>query len=97
MDYKSLVEHLNSALNCDSSETESMLSAMTEVVKEAACNLDSVSFPGFGCFEPKKRLERISVNPATGKRLLLPPKITLTFRPSVMLRQKVRNNIDKIL
>lgn len=97
MDHKTLVEHLNGSLNCDSNETESLIAALTAVVQDAACNMDSVSFPGFGCFEPKKRLERISVNPATGKRLLLPPKITLTFRPSVMLRQKVRNNIDKLL
>ncbi|MDE6057969.1 MAG: HU family DNA-binding protein, partial [Muribaculaceae bacterium] len=53
---------------------------------------DSVTFPGFGSFEPRKRIERIAFHPSSGKRMLIPPKITMTFRPSSLLKQKVRNH-----
>ncbi|MDE5673785.1 MAG: HU family DNA-binding protein, partial [Muribaculaceae bacterium] len=54
-------------------------------------DLDSISVPSFGTFEPRKRLERVALHPASGKRLLVPPKIVLTFKPSVLLKQKTRN------
>ncbi|MBD5209363.1 MAG: HU family DNA-binding protein [Bacteroidales bacterium] len=95
MDHNQLVKSLAESMNKNQEEIDSMINSMISVIKDSVCELDSVSFPGFGAFEPKKRQERISVNPATGKRMLIPPKIILNFRPSVMLRQRVRNIIDK--
>lgn len=69
-----------------------MVTALCQVLTEAALEGDSVTFPGFGSFEPRKRIERIALHPSTGKRMLIPPKITLTFRPSTLLKQKVRNH-----
>lgn len=63
---------------------------MTECMGHLAREMDVVSVPGFGSFEPRKRLERISFQPSTGKRLLIPPKIVLGFRPSAVLKQKVK-------
>ena len=42
----------------------------------------SVLVPNFGIFETKKKLERIIVNPASGQRMLVPPKLVLNFKPS---------------
>lgn len=52
--------------------------------------MDIVTLPGFGNFEAKKRLERVMVMPGTGKRMLLPPKMVLTFKPSAILKQKMK-------
>lgn len=52
---------------------------------------DSVLVPGFGTFEIKKRLERIMVNPATGQRMLVPPKLVLNFKPNAQIKEKIRN------
>ena len=61
---------------------------VTEIfVKEG----DMVSMPGFGTFEPKKRMEREAVHPSSGKRILIPPKLTMVFKPSTLLKQKIRN------
>ena len=92
MDHKTFLETLSIKLATGKEETEEMIGALCHVLTEAALNGDSVTVPGFGSFEPRKRLERITLNPASGKRMLLPPKITLTFRPSTLLKQKVRNN-----
>ena len=50
---------------------------------------DSVALPGFGAFEAKNVLNEVAVHPASGKRLLIPPKISLVFKPSAILKQKV--------
>ena len=90
MDNKSLVETLAKRLNRSQSDVEKLLEAFIAAVKGRCGDLDSVAIPGFGTFEAKKRLERISLNPATGKRMLIPPKITLSFKPSALLKNKLR-------
>ena len=51
---------------------------------------DSVSLSGFGVLEVKKKNERISVNPTTGIRMLVPPKLVLTYKPSSLLKEKLK-------
>lgn len=92
MDHKTLIDILSHRVNAGKEETSEMTEALCQVLTEVALEGDSVTFPGFGSFEPRKRLERIALHPATGKRMLIPPKITLTFRPSTLLKQKVRNH-----
>lgn len=52
---------------------------------------DTVSIPTFGVFEVKKRLERVVVSPSTGKRMLVPPKLVLAFRPVASIKEKLKN------
>lgn len=92
MDYKTFIETLSKRINAGKEETSDMVASLCGVISDCALEGDIVSFPGFGNFEPKKRNERVSVHPATGKRMLLPPKITLAFKPSTLLKQKVRNH-----
>ena len=51
----------------------------------------TVSIAGFGSFEVKKRLERILVNPSTKQRMLVPPKLVLSFRPVASVKEKLKN------
>lgn len=90
MDSKILVETLAKRMNRKREDVEKLLDAFISTVKNRCGELDSVAIPGFGTFEAKKRLERVSVNPATGKRMLIPPKITLSFKPSALLKNKLR-------
>ena len=45
-----------------------------------------VTIQNFGTFEVKKRMERVVVNPGTGQRMLVPPRLALTFRASSSLK-----------
>ena len=90
MDNKTLTEILAKRLNRKSEDIEKLLEAFIATVKNRCGELDSVAIPGFGTFEAKKRLERVSINPATGKRMLIPPKVTLSFKPSALLKNKLR-------
>jgi DNA-binding protein HU len=51
---------------------------------------NNIVIQGFGTFEVKKKLERISINPATQQRMLIPPKLVLTYKPSVTLKEKFK-------
>ncbi len=90
MDNKALTEILAKRLNRKPEDIEKLLEAFIATVKNRCGELDSVAIPGFGTFEAKKRLERVSINPATGKRMLIPPKVTLSFKPSALLKNKLR-------
>lgn len=90
MDNKTLTEILAKRLNRKPEDIEKLLEAFIATVKNRCGELDCVAIPGFGTFEAKKRLERVSINPATGKRMLIPPKVTLSFKPSALLKNKLR-------
>ncbi len=64
----------------------SLLSVMTQELQDG----NTIAIQGFGTFEVKKKLERISVNPVTQQRMLIPPKLVLTYKPSITLREKFK-------
>lgn len=71
----------------DTSELiSSLLSDMTQQLEEG----NVISIQGFGTFEVKKKAERISVNPITKQRLLVPPKLVLNYKPSTLLKDKFK-------
>lgn len=90
MDNRTLIKQLALRTGRSTKEVENLLEGFISIVKERGADMDSIAIPGFGVFEPKKRLERINVHPATGKRILIPPKISLTFKMSAVLKQKLR-------
>lgn len=92
MDFKTFIDTLSKRINADRQETTEMVASLVKVITDCALDGNTVAFPGFGNFEPKKKNERISVHPSSGKRMLIPPKITLSFKPSTLLKQKVRNH-----
>ncbi len=71
----------------DTSELmSSLLSDMTQELQEG----NVVTIQGFGTFEVKKKAERITVNPTTKQRMLVPPKLVLAYRPSAQLKEKFK-------
>lgn len=90
MDNKALLDMVAERINRDAEDVNKLVDALISVVKTRCGELDSIAVPGFGTFETKKKLERVVVNPTTGKRMLIPPKIVLSFRPSALLKNKLR-------
>ena len=89
---KEFIEHLSRDLgvepDCASVWVSRIVSAMTDELQKGK----SVAIADFGTFEVKKKMERISVNPTTGKRYLIPPKLVLAFKQSNVLKD--RFNVD---
>ena len=65
---------------------DALVGIMTECLKEN----DQLNISGFGTLEVKMRNERLSVNPKTGQRFLVPPKIVPAFKPSNKLKDKFK-------
>lgn len=86
---KEFIEHLSRELgvepDCASVWVSRIVSAMTDELQKGK----SVSIADFGTFEVKKKMERISVIPSTGQRVLVPPKLVVTFKASTSLRERV--------
>ena len=69
-----------------SANVDALVGLMTECLKEN----DQLNISGFGILEAKMRNERLSVNPKTGQRFLVPPKIVPAFKPSNKLKDKFK-------
>ena len=98
MKNKELITELSVKLGWTSKEVTEMLAAFG--VFRPSWNLckladnDAVYLQGFGLFEVKKKAERISVNPASGKRYLVPPKLVPVFKPGATLKSKLKELSD---
>lgn len=91
MDSKALIDTLAVKLGLSTEEVSLISDTFTGIVRDTVSQGDTLSLPGFGSFEPRLRAERISVQPSTGCRLLIPPRVTLAFRPSASLRRRMRD------
>lgn len=94
MKNKELITELSTRLGWTLKEVTEMLSAFGAVVGSKLVDNDTVYLQGFGQFDVKKKAERISVNPATGKRYLVPPKLVPTFKPGSTIKSKLKELSD---
>lgn len=92
MNNKEFVGELSRRLGYTNRDASQLLSSLVDMMGEELQEGKTLSFQGFGVFEVKKRMERITVNPVTKQRLLVPPKLTLSYKPSSMLKEKFKNN-----
>lgn len=90
MTNKEFISALSERNNISLKETQRLIESLTEVMAESLSEGDSISIQGFGNFEVKKKLERIIVNPSTKQRQLIPPKLTVAFKPSNVLKDKFK-------
>ena len=88
---KQLAERLASRTGLDARFLESFVSATASAIVTHCADLDTVAFPGFGNFSSEKHDEKIEIDSATGKRMLLPPHIDMVFRQSVVLKKRLGN------
>lgn len=88
MNNKEFISELSKLTNQSASATTKLVNDTIKVLEEHFERNDAVIISGFGTFEVKKKMERISVNPTTGKRYLIPPKLALGFKQSTVLKEK---------
>lgn len=91
MDYRTLIDSISNDTGLKREEVQEMIGIFSQITAECCVAMDTIIIPGFGQFEPKKRKERLTVHPATGKRLLVPPKLVVGFKPSGVMKSNLQN------
>ena len=90
MNNKEFIAELSRRLGYTNKDTARMVSFLLGIMTQELQDGNTIAIQGFGTFEVKKKLERISVNPATQQRMLIPPKLVLTYKPSNTLKEKFK-------
>lgn len=91
MNNKDFIAELAQRTGYSADETQKFVNVVVEVMGDYLQDDNSVLIPAFGTFEVKKKLERIMVNPSTGQRMLVPPKLVLTFKPNGTWKERIKN------
>lgn len=95
MKSKELITEMANRMGWTTKEVSDMLTALGSVISSRLVDNDVVSLQGFGQFEVKKKMERISVNPTNGKRYLVPPKLVPVFKPGTTIKNGLKELDDK--
>jgi DNA-binding protein HU-beta len=88
MNNKEFITKLAKRCNVTIAEATTNVDALVNVMTDRLKENDQLNISGFGVLEVKMRKERLSVNPKTGQRFLVPPKVVPSFRPSNKLKEK---------
>ena len=88
MNTKEINTEIKKRLEVDSKVLDELMDSLSVIIKNEVLEGNSIALQGFGTFELRKKSERISVNPTTKQRMLVPPKQTLSFKPSYILKEK---------
>ena len=90
MNNKEFISELAQRTSLRQDEAQRMMNTLISAMGDSFIEGDSIQLTGFGLFEVKKKLERVMISPATGQRMLVPPKLVLSFRPNMLLRDKIK-------
>lgn len=90
MNNKEFISELARKLGYTNKDTTQLVSSAIGVMTQELQEGKTIAIQGFGTFEVKKKMERISVNPTTQQRMLIPPKLVLSYKPSTNLKEKFK-------
>lgn len=90
MNNKEFIAELSRRTGYSNKDTTRLVSSVLNFMVQELQEGNTVSFQNFGTFEVKKKMERITFNPTTQQRLLIPPKLVLSYKPSSNLKEKFK-------
>ena len=91
MNNKEFITELSRRTGYTQAQTQKLVRTLIAEMGHQFEQGNNLSVQNFGTFEIKKRLERIVVNPSTGQRMLVPPKLVLQFRPITSIKQQLKS------
>lgn len=90
MNNKEFIAELSQRSGYSQENTQRLVRTVIEAMASQFDDGENVTVPSFGTFELKKRMERIVVNPASGQRMMVPPKIVLAFKPASAVKEHLK-------
>lgn len=90
MNNKDFINRISSRLEMSAKDVQRLTNVFITEMAEKLDEGNTLTIQGFGSFEVKKKLERIVNNPTTKQRMLVPPKLVLSYKPSPILKDKLK-------
>ena len=90
MNNKEFIAELAERTGYTPKNTQKLVDNIINAMGDAFQEDNAVVVPGFGTFEAKKKMERVIINPSTGQRMLVPPKLVLGFKPNQTWKDKLK-------
>ena len=90
MNNKEFIAELAERTGYSTKDTQKLVNSLVDAMGDTFQEHNAILVPNFGVFETKKKMERIMVNPATGQRMLVPPKLVLNFKPNQTWKDKLK-------
>lgn len=84
-----LIKKLSSTSGVAQKNTKEVLNAMINVIKDTLIKGEEVKITGFGKFEVKERAQRVTINPRTQKKMIIPKSKVASFRVGKELKTAV--------
>ena len=84
-----IIGSLQSGLGLSRFGSTRCLESVLELIKTSLANGDDVLISGFGKFIVRQKATRRGRNPATGEDMNLAPRRVVTFKCSVLLKEKI--------
>lgn len=91
MNHPELVKQIAKRIDISQTETEKVMGDFIAIITQELLSGNSISFMNFGTFEVQKKNERVTMHPSTGKKILVPPKLVLKFKPAIVLNKKIKS------
>lgn len=85
MNKQEFATSISEKMNIPQSEALRFIRAMQETVSEELGREGTLTLQGFGTFTPWKQAERAGRNPKTGVPCLIPPRVSVKFKPGKLL------------
>ena len=90
MNNKEFISALAEKMKMKPKEIQKLIENFSTTIADCMEEGDSLTVQGFGSFEIKKKVERIVVNPNTKQRMLIPPRVAISFKASNVLKGKTK-------
>lgn len=89
MNNKELEAALSERLGIEQKLAGRLLDVAANSIVQSAKQGNQVQLYGFGSFEVRKKQDRILINPATKRQMIVPPKLTFAFKPGGTLKDRL--------
>ena len=89
MNNKEFIAELSERTGYTTQRTSQLVAALVDEIGLQLEEENTILMSGFGSFEVKKKLERVVVNPTNKQRMLVPPKMVVSFRANNFLKDRI--------
>ncbi|MCH5178703.1 MAG: HU family DNA-binding protein [Prevotellaceae bacterium] len=89
MNNKEFITEVAAKIAVTPAQCQKMVNELADTLSNTLEMDNEVVVAGLGSFETKQKKERVMVNPATGNKMLVPPKIVINFKMSSTYKNKI--------